>query len=187
MPQADLLPCRLPGQLASPERLLLSAIPPKPSTLAVWEEASTSRLLQPLEAPRKPANTPVKTAPQPTPMVQPLSPSLLPNSKSPREVPAPRAIKTPVVKKPEPPSKLSPTTPSWKQTLGVSDEEEAEEEAERKKERSKRGKFAVKEEKKDLNELSDNAGEEDPADLKRAQKDELHMEMEWKGGIIGTV
>lgn len=131
--------------------------------------------------------SPSPSASLPTPMVQPLSPSLLPNSKSPREVPAPRAIKTPVVKKPEPPSKLSPTTPSWKQTLGVSDEEEAEEEAERKKERSKRGKFAVKEEKKDLNELSDNAGEEDPADLKRAQKDELHMEMEWKGGIIGTV
>lgn len=35
----------------------------------------------------------------------------------------------------------------------VSDEDEAEEEAERRKEKCKRGKFAVKEEKKDSNEV----------------------------------
>lgn len=81
---------------------------PKPPALAAREEACTSRLLQPPEAPRKPANTAVKTVPRPTPPVQPLSPSLLPNSKSPREVPTPRAVKMPVVKKPEPPSKPPP-------------------------------------------------------------------------------
>lgn len=78
----------------------------KPSALVSREEACTSRVLQPPEAPRKPANTQVKTAPRPAPLVQPLSSSLLPNSKSSREVPAPKAIKTPVVKKPEPPTKL---------------------------------------------------------------------------------
>ncbi|KAB0405319.1 hypothetical protein E2I00_010022 [Balaenoptera physalus] len=82
--------------------------------------------------------------------------------------------------------------PGRKRSLGVSDEEEAEEEAERRKERSKRGKFAVKEEKKDLNELSDSAGEEDPADLKSAQKDKgLHVEVrvnrEWYTGRVTAV
>ncbi|XP_037672971.1 ATPase MORC2 isoform X1 [Choloepus didactylus] len=143
---------------------------PKPPTLVAREVASTSRLLQPPEVPRKPIHTPVKTVPRPTPMVQPPSPSLLLNSKNLREIPAPRAIKTPVVKKPELPNKVSPATPSRKRSLGVSDEEDAEEETERKKERSKRGKFAVKEEKKDSNELSDSAGEEDSDDFKRAQK-----------------
>ncbi|XP_011371600.1 MORC family CW-type zinc finger protein 2 isoform X4 [Pteropus vampyrus] len=164
----------------------------KPSALVSREEACTSRLLQPPEAPRKHANTQVKTAPRPAPLVQPLSSSLLPNSKSPREVPAPKAIKTPVVKKSEPPSKLSPATPGRKRTLEVSDEEEAEEEAERRKERSKRSKIAVKEEKKDSNELSDSAGEEDSADLKKAQKDKgLHVEVrvnrEWYTGRVTAV
>ncbi|XP_036132622.1 ATPase MORC2 isoform X4 [Molossus molossus] len=165
---------------------------PKPPTLAAREEACTSRLLQPPEAPRKPANTAVKTAPRPTSLVQPLSPSLLPNSKSPREVPTPRVIKIPVVKKPEPPSKLPLVTPGRKRALEVSDEEEVEEEAERRKERPKRGKIAVKEEKKDLNELSDSAEEEDSADLKKAQKDKgLHVEVrvnrEWYTGRVTAV
>lgn len=165
----------------------------KPPALAAREEASTSRLLQPPEAPRKPAaNTPVKTSPRPTPLLQPFLPSLLPNSRSPREIPAPRAIKTHVVKKPEPPSKLSLASPARKRTLGVSDEEEAEEEADRRKERSKQGKFAVKEEKKDFSELSDSAGEEDPAGFKRAQKDKgLHVEVrvnrEWYTGRVTAV
>uniref|UniRef100_A0A8C8WYY8 MORC family CW-type zinc finger 2 n=1 Tax=Panthera leo TaxID=9689 RepID=A0A8C8WYY8_PANLE len=137
-----------PRPASQPRKAAVINTTPKPPVLAAREEASTSRLLQPPEAPRKPSNTPVKTASRPTPMVQPLSPSLLPNSKSPREVPAPRAIKTPVVKKPEPPSKLSP--------------------------------------------LSDSAGEEDPADLKRAQKDKgLHVEVrvnrEWYTGRVTAV
>uniref|UniRef100_A0A8C0PB99 CW-type domain-containing protein n=1 Tax=Canis lupus familiaris TaxID=9615 RepID=A0A8C0PB99_CANLF len=173
-----------PRPASQPRKAPVISSTPKPSTLAAREEASTSRLLQPPEAPRKPANTPAKTAPRPTPMVQPLSPSLLPNAKSPREVPAPRAIKTPVVKKPEPPSKLSPTTPGRKRTLGVSDEEEAEEEAERRKERSKRGKFAVKEEKKDLNEVGG-------LRLKPPQDKGLHVEVrvnrEWYTGRVTAV
>ncbi|XP_044785867.2 ATPase MORC2 isoform X6 [Bubalus bubalis] len=172
---------------------------PKPAALATREEASTSRLLQPPEAPRKPANTLGRPACLPTPPAQPPLPSPQPNSRSPREVPSSRALKTPVVKKPELPTKLAPqATPSRKRSLGVSDEEEAEEEAEKRKERSKRGKLVVKEEKKDLNELSDSSGEEESADLKRAQKallplsdKGLHVEVrvnrEWYTGRVTAV
>lgn len=80
---------------------------PKPPATAARGETSTSRILQPAEAPRKPANLPIKTVPRPTPTVQTPSPSLIPNSKNLREVPAQKAIKTPMVKKPEPPAKQS--------------------------------------------------------------------------------
>lgn len=165
---------------------------PKPPALAAREEACTSRLLQPPEPPRKPANTAIKTAPRSVPLVQPLSPSLLPNSKSPREVPTPRAVKMPVVRKPEPPNKPAPATPGRKRVLDASDEEEAEEEADRRRERPKRGKVTVKEEKKDSSELSDSAEEEDSADLKKAQKDKgLHVEVrvnrEWYTGRVTAV
>ncbi|KAM6156270.1 ATPase MORC2 [Rhynchocyon petersi] len=166
---------------------------PKPPALAAQEVACTSRLLQPPRVLRKPANnTLVKAVPQPTPPEQLPSPSLLPNSKINQETPVSRVIKTPVVKKSEPPTKLSPVPLSRKRSFAVSDEEEAEEEAERGKERCKRGKLTVKEEKKESNELSDSAGEEDPADLRRAQKDKgLHVEVrvnrEWYTGRVTAV
>ncbi|XP_035125644.1 ATPase MORC2 isoform X1 [Callithrix jacchus] len=180
-----------PRPASQPRKAPVISSVPKPPALAAREEASTSRLLQPPEVPRKPANTLVKTVSRPAPLVQQLSPSLLPNSKSSREVPSPKVIKTPVVKKAEPPIKLSPATPSRKRSVAVSDEE-VEEEAERRKERCKRGRFVVKEEKKDSNELSDSAGEEDSADLKRAQKDKgLHVEVrvnrEWYTGRVTAV
>lgn len=165
---------------------------PKPPALAPREEACTSRPLQPPEAPRKPANAAVKTVPRPTPPVQPPTPSLLPNSKSPREVPSPRAAKTPMVKKPESPSKPPLAAPGRKRALDASDEEEAEEEAVERRERPKRGKITVKEEKKDLSEPSDSAEEEDSAELKKAQKDKgLHVEVrvnrEWYTGRVTAV
>lgn len=166
---------------------------PKPPTTAARGETSTSRILQPAEAPRKPANLPIKTVPRPTPTVQTPSPSLIPNSKNLREVPAQKAIKTPMVKKPEPPAKQSMASSGRKRSLVVSDEEEAEEEAEKRRERCKRGKLAVKEEKKEANELSaDSAGEDDPAELKKAQKDKgLHVEVrvnrEWYTGRVTAV
>uniref|UniRef100_A0A5K1U8A7 MORC family CW-type zinc finger 2 n=1 Tax=Callithrix jacchus TaxID=9483 RepID=A0A5K1U8A7_CALJA len=127
-----------PRPASQPRKAPVISSVPKPPALAAREEASTSRLLQPPEVPRKPANTLVKTVSRPAPLVQQLSPSLLPNSKSSREVPSPKVIKTPVVKKAEPPIKLSPATPSRKRSVAVSDEE-VEEEAERRKERCKRG------------------------------------------------
>ncbi|KAH0515694.1 MORC family CW-type zinc finger protein 2A [Microtus ochrogaster] len=166
--------------------------PPKLPATAARGETSVSRLLQPAEAPRKPANSPIKTVPRPTPPVQPPSPSLLPNSKNLREIPPQKAIKTPVVKKLETPVKHSVVTSGRKRSLAVSDEEEAEEEAEKRKERCKRSKFSVKEEKKEANELSDSAGEDDSAELKKAQKDKgLHVEVrvnrEWYTGRVTAV
>ncbi|XP_075391246.1 ATPase MORC2 isoform X1 [Tenrec ecaudatus] len=161
-----------------------------PKLPAAPEEASTSRLLQPPRAARKPSNTLVKVVPQPPPLVQPPTP--LPSAKMAPQIPPLRAMRSAVVKKPEPPSKLCPAVPGRKRSLGVSDEDEAEEEAERKKERSKRGKLTVKEEKKETHELSDSAGEEEPAEQKRAQKDKgLHVEVrvnrEWYTGRVTAV
>lgn len=171
----------------------VSSTPKPPAPTPPPEEASTSKLLQPPEAARKPANIAAKIPTRSTPGVQLLIPSELPNSKSLREVPAPRTVKAPVVKKPEPPNKISVATSSGrKRTFIVSDEEEADNEADRRKERPKRGKFTVKEEKMDSNELSESAGEEDTADLKSAQKDKgLHVEVrvnrEWYTGRVTAV
>ncbi|XP_040859546.1 ATPase MORC2 isoform X2 [Ochotona curzoniae] len=182
-----------PKPASQPRRAPLVNNPPKPPVVAAREEASTSRVLQPPEAPRRPAATPAKTAPRPAHLVQPLPPSVPPSPKTPREVPATRATRTAAVKKPEPPVKPpAPAAAGRKRNLGVSDEEEVEEEAEKKRERFKRGRFTVKEEKKDSNELSDSAGEEDLADLKRAQKDKgLHVEVrvnrEWYTGRVTAV
>ncbi|MXQ94308.1 hypothetical protein E5288_WYG007333 [Bos mutus] len=163
---------------------------PKPAAPAAREEASTSRLLQPPEAPRKPANTLVRPASRPTPPVQPPLPSPQPNSRSPREVPSSRALKTPVVKKPELPTKLSPVSccsspsaarsgtgmegPCWLHGGGAW---------------WKSGFPAAPAKERDL---SDSSGEEDSADLKRAQKDKgLHVEVrvnrEWYTGRVTAV
>ncbi|XP_055003507.1 ATPase MORC2 isoform X3 [Sorex araneus] len=171
---------------------VVSSAPKPPAPPAPREEASTSKPVQPPDVPRKPANTSTKTSTRSAPVVQPLTPSVPPNTRSPREVPAPRAVKAPVVKKVEPPSKISVAPSGRKRTLVVSDEEEADDEVDRRRERPKRGKLAVKEEKKDSNELSDSAGEEDPADLKNAQKDKgLHVEVrvnrEWYTGRVTAV
>lgn len=163
----------------------------KPPALAAREEACTSRLLQPPEAPRKPANTAVRTVPRSTPPMQPPTPSPPPTSKSPREVPSPRAAKMPVLKRPEPPRKPAPATHGRKRAIDVSDEEEAEGEAVERRERPKRGRITVKEE-KDLSELSDSAEEEDSAELKKAQKDkglnvEVRVNREWYTGRVTAV
>ncbi|OXB76416.1 UNVERIFIED_CONTAM: hypothetical protein H355_014131 [Colinus virginianus] len=105
----------------------------------------------------------------------------------------------------EPVCFLQASTPR-KRTVHAT-EETSEEEVECKKERAKRGKFVgVKEEKKDPNEvvvevrehrilqqkLTDSAGEEDAAELKKAQKDKgLHVEVrvnkEWFTGRVTAV
>ena len=116
-----------PRPASQPRKAPVISSTPKPAAPAAGEEASTSRLLQPPEAPRKPANTLVRPASRPSPPVQPPLPSPQPNSRSPREVPSPRALKTPVVKKPELPAKLSPVScscspkrhPQWYRSGGA--------------------------------------------------------------------
>ncbi|XP_060048780.1 ATPase MORC2 isoform X2 [Erinaceus europaeus] len=205
-------PVHTPRSATQPRRTSVVSSIPKPPAPTAHEEASTSKLLQLPESPRKPAAAaattattaaaattaataaaaPVKTLPRSAPPAQPPAPSLLPTSRNLREAPAPRAVRTPISRKPEPPSKVSPATAGRKRALVVSDGEEAEEEAERTKEKTKRAKFAVKEENQDGNELSDSAGEEDAADLKSAQKDKgLHVEVrvnkEWYTGRVTAV
>ncbi|XP_008834327.1 ATPase MORC2-like [Nannospalax galili] len=149
----------------------------KPPVLVAQTETSTFGLLEPPEVPQKPVTPLVRTAPQP--LVQSLSPSAIPNSKKLCKVHTPKPTKTSVVKKAETPVKHSPGTSSQKRSLVVSDDKEAGE-----KERCKRGKFPVKEKKMLANELSDSAGEEDPDDLKRAQKDKgLQVEVRVKGNF----
>ncbi|CAM4641429.1 unnamed protein product [Lepidochelys olivacea] len=168
---------------------------PKLASVLSREEASTSRTQQHIVTAGKSNSTVVRTPAKPIHVGRP-PPMLLQNSMSQRETPSPKIIKTPVLKKPaalKPPQQASSIRKRTFNTM----EDGAEEEAEQKKEKTKRGKLVVvKEEKKDSNEvvveLTDSAGEEELADLKRAQKDKgLHVEVrvnkEWFTGRVTAV
>ncbi|XP_037734345.1 ATPase MORC2 isoform X2 [Chelonia mydas] len=167
---------------------------PKLASVLSREEASTSRTQQHIVTVGKSNSTVVRTPAKPIHVGRP-PPMLLQNSMSQRETPSSKIIKTPVLKKP---AALKPPQASSirKRTFNTM-EDGAEEEAEQKKEKTKRGKLVVvKEEKKDSNEvvveLTDSAGEEELADLKRAQKDKgLHVEVrvnkEWFTGRVTAV
>ncbi|KAM9118219.1 ATPase MORC2 isoform 1-T1 [Pangshura tecta] len=168
---------------------------PKLASVLSREEASTSRTQQQIVTAGKSNSTVVRTPAKPIHVGRP-PPMLLQNSMSQHETPSPKIIKTPVLKKPvalKPPQQASSIRKRTFNTM----EDGAEEEVEQKKEKTKRGKFVVvKEEKKDSNEvvveLTDSAGEEELADLKRAQKDKgLHVEVrvnkEWFTGRVTAV
>ncbi|XP_068937744.1 ATPase MORC2 isoform X2 [Petaurus breviceps papuanus] len=170
------------------------SISPRPPHLPAQEEASTSRMAHPALAPRKSSSTIVKPAHRVVSVVR--SPtSLVLNSRPPSDVPIPKPVKTPVLKKPDPPSK--PQIVSARKRSFPLMEDEAEDDVDRRKEKPKRGKvLVVKDEKKDSSEvvveLSDSASEEDLAELKRAQKDKgLHVEVrvnkEWYTGRVTAV
>ncbi|XP_074062466.1 ATPase MORC2 isoform X2 [Macrotis lagotis] len=167
---------------------------PRPTHLPAQEEASTSRMSHPALTPRKPSSPTVKPAHRVVSVVR--SPtSLVLNSRPPRDVPIPKPVKTPVLKKPDPPSK--PQIVSARKRSFPLTEDEAEEDVDRRKDKSKRGKvLVVKDEKKDSSEvvveLSDSASEEDLTELKKAQKDKgLHVEVrvnrEWYTGRVTAV
>ncbi|XP_065273846.1 ATPase MORC2 isoform X2 [Emys orbicularis] len=163
---------------------------PKLASVLSREEASTSRTQQHIVTAGKSNSTVVRTPAKPIHVGRPPT-MLLQNSMIHREIPSPKIVKTPVLKKP---AALKPpqVSPIRKRTFNTM-EDGAEEEVEQKKEKTKRGKFVVvKEEKKDSNELTDSAGEEELADLKRAQKDKgLHVEVrvnkEWFTGRVTAV
>uniref|UniRef100_F6QL97 CW-type domain-containing protein n=2 Tax=Monodelphis domestica TaxID=13616 RepID=F6QL97_MONDO len=175
------------------------SISSRPAHSAAQEEASTSRMSPSTLAPRKPSSTIVKPAPRVVSVVRSPS-SLVLNSRPPRDVPIPKPVKTPVLKKPDPPSKpqvilcLSATrSPHARKRSFTLTEDEAEEDGDRRKEKSKRGKvLMVKDERKESSELSDSASEEDLVELKKAQKDKgLHVEVrvnrEWYTGRVTAV
>ncbi|XP_049660499.1 ATPase MORC2 isoform X2 [Accipiter gentilis] len=166
---------------------------PKLASMLSKEEASTSRTHQHTVTAGK-SNSALKSLAKPGTTTKPPS-AVLQSPKSSRETPSPKAAKVPALKK-SATVKCPQTSTTRKRTLNTT-EDGSEEEGEHKKEKAKRGKFvAVKEEKKDSSEvvveLTDSAGEEDLAELKKAQKDKgLHVEVrvnkEWFTGRVTAV
>ncbi|NXW16860.1 MORC2 protein, partial [Circaetus pectoralis] len=162
---------------------------PKLASMLSKEEASTSRTHQHTVTAGK-SNSALKTLAKPGTTTKPPS-AVLQSPKSSRETPSPKAAKVPALKK-SATVKCPQASTTRKRTLNTT-EDGSEEEGEHKKEKAKRGKFvAVKEEKKDSSELTDSAGEEDLAELKKAQKDKgLHVEVrvnkEWFTGRVTAV
>ncbi|KAF1464364.1 MORC family CW-type zinc finger protein 2, partial [Eudyptes chrysolophus] len=162
---------------------------PKLASMLSKEEASTSRTHQHTVTAGK-SNSALKTLAKPGTTTKPPS-AVLQNPRSSRETPSPKAAKVPALKK-SATVKCPQASTTRKRTLNTT-EDGSEEEGEHKKEKTKRGKFvAVKEEKKDSSELTDSAGEEELAELKKAQKDKgLHVEVrvnkEWFTGRVTAV
>ncbi|XP_051490003.1 ATPase MORC2 isoform X2 [Apus apus] len=166
---------------------------PKLAIALSKEEASTSRTYQHKVTDGK-FNSTLKTLAKPATTMKPPC-TVLQNPKSSRETPSSKAPKVPALKK-SATVKCPQASTTRKRTLNNATEDGSEEEGEHKK-KTKRGKFvAVKEEKKDSSEvvveLTDSAGEEELAELKKAQKDKgLHVEVrvnkEWFTGRVTAV
>ncbi|NWW84631.1 MORC2 protein, partial [Rhynochetos jubatus] len=162
---------------------------PKLASMLSKEEASTSRTHQHTVTAEK-SNSTLKTLAKSGTTMKPPS-AVLQNPKSSRETPSPKAAKVPALKK-SATVKCPQASTARKRTLNTT-EDRPEEEKELRKEKTKRGKFvAVKEEKNDSSELTDSAGEEELAELKKAQKDKgLHVEVrvnkEWFTGRVTAV
>uniref|UniRef100_A0A5F8G997 CW-type domain-containing protein n=1 Tax=Monodelphis domestica TaxID=13616 RepID=A0A5F8G997_MONDO len=180
------------------------SISSRPAHSAAQEEASTSRMSPSTLAPRKPSSTIVKPAPRVVSVVRSPS-SLVLNSRPPRDVPIPKPVKTPVLKKPDPPSKpqviLSRLLPS--PAASAVPDLCRQPRLPRKRFGGEGGGgrgpgrhflgclrtvlcFGV------CSQLSDSASEEDLVELKKAQKDKgLHVEVrvnrEWYTGRVTAV
>ncbi|XP_032085033.1 ATPase MORC2 isoform X2 [Thamnophis elegans] len=169
---------------------------PRPQNVAHQEESNLSRLQYHLEASRKCS---------PSTFVKPLSRSAslgkvaaepIQDARSQQRSPSPKHLK--VVLPPKKSAFIKPTQASSSRKRSVSTlEDETEEEAGLRREKRKPGKpVTVKEEKKDSSEvvveLTDSAGEEELAHMKRAQKDkgqhvEVRVNKEWYTGRITAV
>ncbi|NWX50750.1 MORC2 protein, partial [Steatornis caripensis] len=162
---------------------------PKLASMLSKEEASTSRTHQHAVTAGK-SNSALKTLAKPATTTKPPS-AALQNPRSSRETASPKVAKVSALKK-SAAVKCPQASTTRKRTLNNT-EDWTEEEGEHKKEKTKRGRFvAVKEEKKDSSELTDSAGEEELAELKKAQKDKgLHVEVrvnkEWFTGRVTAV
>ncbi|KAM6246679.1 ATPase MORC2 isoform 2-T2 [Porphyrio hochstetteri] len=189
-------PTPLPKSI-SPLKKTSSAWPnistPKLASMLSKEEASTSKTHQHTGTAGK-SNSTLKSLAKlgTTTMKPPSAASQSPRSS--RETPSSKAAKGPALKRSA--AKGPQASSTRKRTLNTM-EDGSEEEGEHKKEKTKRGKFvAVKDEKKDSGEvvveLTDSAGEEELAELKKAQKDKgLHVEVrvnrEWFTGRVTAV
>ncbi|NXS43950.1 MORC2 protein, partial [Balaeniceps rex] len=161
---------------------------PKLASMPSKEEASTSRTHQHTVTAGK-SNSTLKSLAKPGTTTKPPS-AVLQNPKSSRETSSPKAAKVPALKK-SATVKCPQASTTRKRTLNTT-EDGSEEEGEHKKEKTKRGKFVAVKEEKDSSELTDSAGEEELAELKKAQKDKgLHVEVrvnkEWFTGRVTAV
>ncbi|XP_064322774.1 ATPase MORC2 isoform X1 [Phalacrocorax carbo] len=180
------------GQLRKSSSAWPNISTPKLASMLSKEEASTSRTHQHIVTAGK-SNSTLKTLAKPGTTMK--LPAVLQNPKSSRETPSPKAAKVPALKKSA--SVKWPQASTTRKRIFSTTDDGSEEEGEHRKEKSKRGKFvAVKEEKKDSSEvvveLTDSAGEEELAELKKAQKDKgLHVEVrvnkEWFTGRVTAV
>ncbi|KAM6318066.1 ATPase MORC2 [Podargus strigoides] len=165
---------------------------PKLASMLSKEEASTSRTQQHSGTAGK-SNSTLKTPAKPATTTKPPC-AVLQNPKSSRETPSPKATKVPALKKSST-VKCPQASTTRKRSLNPT-EDGSEEEGEHKKEKTKRGRCVAVKEEKDSNEvvveLTDSAGEEELAELKKAQKDKgLHVEVrvnkEWFTGRVTAV
>ncbi|NXD88358.1 MORC2 protein, partial [Halcyon senegalensis] len=163
---------------------------PKLASMLSKEETNTSRTHQHTVTSEK-CNSALKTLAKAGTTTK-LPSAVLQNPKSSRETPSPKAAKVSALKK-SATVKCPQASTTRKRTLNPKEDGSEEEEGEHRKERTKRGKFvSVKEERKDSSELTDSAGEEELAELKKAQKDKgLHVEVrvnkEWFTGRVTAV
>ncbi|NXX86667.1 MORC2 protein, partial [Urocolius indicus] len=161
---------------------------PRLASMLSKEEASTSKTHQHTVTAGK-SNSTLKSLAKPATTAKPPS-AALHNSKSSRETLSPKAAKVQALKKSA--TVKCPQASSTRKRSMNSTEYGSEEEGEHKKEKTKRGKFVAAKEEKDSNELTDSAGEEELAELKKAQKDKgLHVEVrvnkEWFTGRVTAV
>uniref|UniRef100_A0A8C5STB9 MORC family CW-type zinc finger 2 n=1 Tax=Laticauda laticaudata TaxID=8630 RepID=A0A8C5STB9_LATLA len=169
----------------------------RPHNMVHHEESNLPRLQYHLEAPRKCS---------PSTFVRPLSksasigkipPESVQDARSQQRSPSPKHLK--MMLPPKKPALIKPAQASSSRKRGIStmEDEMEEEEVGLRKEKRKPGKpVTVKEEKKDSSEvvveLTDSAGEEELAEMKRAQKDkgehvEVRVNKEWFTGRITAV
>ncbi|NXL87761.1 MORC2 protein, partial [Alectura lathami] len=182
-------PPRPASQLKKSSPDWTNIITPKVASIFSREEAGTSKTQHPTLTGTK-SNSTSKTPAKPAAAAKPSS-AVLQNLKSPRETLSSKTARVPASRKPA--TVKSPQAPNTRKRALSAAEDLSEEEGEYRKEKMKRGKcVTVKEEKKDYNELTDSAGEEDLSELKKAQKDKgLHVEVrvnrEWFTGRVTAV
>ncbi|NXA38030.1 MORC2 protein, partial [Eudromia elegans] len=186
-------PSSKPSPKSSSQQKKSSPAQPSTSTsklanTSAKEEASTSRTPQHTGTAGK-SNSTLRTHAKSATAAKP--PSAVPQSpKSLRETSSPKTTKVPVKKSAAVKSTQQAST-TRKRTSNAT-EDGCEEDVEQKK-TTKRGRFVVaEEEKKESSELTDSAGEEELAELKKAQKDKgLHVEVrvnrEWFTGRVTAV
>nr|XP_028566302.1 ATPase MORC2 isoform X2 [Podarcis muralis] len=174
--------------------------PPRPATSSSKPQSSVSREEARLSnhvavTPGRSTSTSVRSASKPAASGR-VPPASLQNSKNHHRSPSPRPAKGQLSLKKSPVVKHPQASGSQKRSISAI-EDELEEEIGPRKEKRKHGRHVtVKEEKKDANEveveLTDSGGDEDLAELKRAQKDKgLHVEVrvnkEWFTGRVTCV